>query len=78
MNETNCYPWYFASGAGDPLSCCASFRVTMGIAYSFTDWNNFSDEINFCPLPTNKRSFGAIQYLKYQQHRAVHGCYHTV
>ena len=38
----------------------------ISVGYSFTDWNNFSDEINFVGLTNYKKIFqGNSEYLKY-------------
>ena len=42
------------------------FFGILGIAYSFTDWNNFSNEINFVGLRNYKEIFtGNSEYVKY-------------
>ena len=66
MNRNKLYPWYFASGAAILFFLLCFLPGLLGIAYSFTDWNNFSDEINFVGLTNYKKIFqGNSEYLKY-------------
>jgi len=66
MNRKKLYPWYFASGAAVLFFLLCFLPGVLGIAYSFTDWNNFTDEINFVGLSNYKRIFqGNSEYLLY-------------
>lgn len=66
MNRKKLYPWYFASGAALLFFLLCFIPGVLGIAYSFTDWNNFSDEINFVGLANYKAIFqGNSEYLTY-------------
>lgn len=66
MNRKKLYPWYFASGAAALFFLLCFLPGILGIAYSFTDWNQFSDEINFVGLSNYKRIFaGDSDYLTY-------------
>lgn len=57
MNRKKLYPWYFASGAALLFFLLCFLPGILGIAYSFTDWNNFSDEINFVGAANYKKIF---------------------
>lgn len=60
------YPWYFAAGAALVYFLLCFLPGVLGIGYSFTDWNNFTDEINFVGLENYKQIFeGNSEYLKY-------------
>lgn len=66
MNRKKLYPWYFASGAALLFFLLCFIPGVLGIAYSFTDWNNFSVEINFVGLTNYKAIFqGNSEYLTY-------------
>lgn len=66
MNRKKLYPWYFASGATVLFFLLCFLPGVLGIAYSFTDWNNFTNEINFVGLDNYKRIFqGNSEYLLY-------------
>ncbi|WP_133014867.1 carbohydrate ABC transporter permease [Clostridium cuniculi] len=47
MNRKKLYPWYFTSGALIIFFLLCFLPGIIGIFYSFTDWNNFSSELNF-------------------------------
>lgn len=47
MNRKKLYPWYFTSGALIIFFLLCFLPGIIGIMYSFTDWNNFSSEVNF-------------------------------
>lgn len=47
MNRKKLYPWYFTSGALIIFFLLCFLPGIIGILYSFTDWNNFSSEVNF-------------------------------
>lgn len=66
MNKKKLYPWYFAAGAAFLFFLLCFVPGVLGIAYSFTDWNNFSNEIKFVGLTNYKAVFqGNSEYLKY-------------
>jgi raffinose/stachyose/melibiose transport system permease protein len=65
-NKSKLYPWYFAGAAAFLFFLLCFVPGILGIAYSFTDWNNFSKEINFVGLTNYKAVFqGNSEYLKY-------------
>lgn len=69
MNRKKLYPWYFASGAVCLFVLLCLLPGILGIAYSFTDWNNFSQEIHFVGLKNYKAIFeGNSEYLEYIGH----------
>ncbi len=47
MDRKKLYPWYFTSGALLIFFLLCFLPGIIGIFYSFTDWNNFTDKINF-------------------------------
>ncbi|MDR3595194.1 sugar ABC transporter permease [Clostridium sp.] len=47
MDRKKLYPWYFTSGALIIFFMLCFLPGIIGILYSFTDWNNFTDKINF-------------------------------
>jgi len=47
MDRKKLYPWYFTSGALIIFFLLCFLPGIIGIMYSFTDWNNFTDKINF-------------------------------
>lgn len=66
MNRKKLYPWYFATPAAILFFLLCFLPGILGIAYSFTDWNNFSNEINFVGLRNYKEIFtGNSEYVKY-------------
>ena len=66
MNRKKLYPWYFAAGAALVYFLLCFLPGVLGIGYSFTDWNNFTDEINFVGLTNYKQIFeGNSEYGKY-------------
>lgn len=66
MNRKKLYPWYFAAGAALVYFLLCFLPGVLGIGYSFTDWNNFTDEINFVGLINYKQIFeGNSEYGKY-------------
>ena len=66
MNRKKMYPWYFAAGAALVYFLLCFLPGVLGIGYSFTDWNNFTDEINFVGLTNYKQIFeGNSEYGKY-------------
>lgn len=46
MDRKKLYPWYFTSGALIIFFLLCFLPGIIGIFYSFTDWNNFTDKIN--------------------------------
>lgn len=46
MDRKKLYPWYFTSGALVIFFLLCFLPGIIGIFYSFTDWNNFTDKIN--------------------------------
>lgn len=66
MNRKKLYPWYYASGAAFLFFLLCFLPGILGIAYSFTDWNHFSNDIRFVGLANYKEVFqGDSEYLKY-------------
>lgn len=66
MDRKKMYPWYFAAGAALVYFLLCFLPGVLGIGYSFTDWNNFTDEINFVGLENYKQIFeDNSEYLKY-------------
>lgn len=66
MNKSKLYPWYFAGAAAFLFFLLCFVPGILGIAYSFTDWNNFSKEINFVGFSNYKAVFqGNSEYLNY-------------
>nr|WP_314464673.1 sugar ABC transporter permease [uncultured Clostridium sp.] len=66
MNRKKIYPWYYAAGAAILFFLLCFLPGVLGIAYSFTDWNNFSDEIHFVGLANYRTIFhGNSEYMKY-------------
>ena len=66
MNRKKLYPWYFAAGAALVYFLLCFLPGVLGIGYSFTDWNNFTDEINFVGLTNYKQIVeGNSEYGKY-------------
>lgn len=66
MNRKKWYPWYFASGATLLYFLLCFLPGILGIGYSFTDWNNFTTEINFTGLNNYRQMFvGNTEYVKY-------------
>lgn len=57
MNEKKLYPWYFAAPAAVIYFILCFLPGIIGIFYSFTDWNNFSNEIHFVGLKNYMRIF---------------------
>ncbi|MBK8022621.1 MAG: sugar ABC transporter permease [Chloroflexi bacterium] len=70
------YPFYFAFGA---LALYLAFVVLpgfMGIAYSLTDWNSYSTEVNFVGLDNFATIFsGSGSYLDYIKNTLVFTVY---
>lgn len=66
MNYKKLYSWYFAAGAAFIYFLLCFLPGILGIAYSFTDWNNFTDKINFVGLYNYKQIFqGNSEYITY-------------
>lgn len=72
MNRKKLYPWYFASGAAVLFFLLCFLPGIIGIGYSFTDWNNFTNDIRFVGLDNYKRIFeGNSEYLLYIKNTLV-------
>lgn len=54
MKQNKTYPWYFSLGALLLFTVLVFLPSMIGIFYSFTDWNSFSDKINFVGLQNFK------------------------
>lgn len=66
MNRKKLYPWYFTSGAFIIFFLLCFLPGIIGILYSFTDWNNFSSEVNFVGLKNYMEVFkGRPEYRMY-------------
>lgn len=66
MNRKKLYPWYFTSGALIIFFLLCFLPGIIGILYSFTDWNNFSSEVNFVGLKNYIEVFkGRPEYRMY-------------
>ncbi len=79
MNRKKLYPWYFASGAALLFFQLCFLPGIIGIAYSFTDWNNFTNEIRFVGLDNYKRIFeGNSEYLLYIKNTLVFTVFTTI
>ncbi|MBS5884467.1 MAG: sugar ABC transporter permease [Clostridium sp.] len=66
MDRKKLYPWYFTSGALVIFFLLCFLPGIIGIMYSFTDWNNFSSEINFVGLKNYIEVFkGKPEYRMY-------------
>ena len=60
------YPFYFVLGALTLYLIFFIIPSISGIAYSFTDWSSYSDEVNFIGLTNFKEIFApGAQYMKY-------------
>ena len=79
MNRKKLYPWYFAIGAALLFFLLCFLPGIIGIAYSFTDWNNFTNEIRFVGLDNYKRIFeGNSEYLLYIKNTLVFTVFTTI
>ena len=66
MNKKKLYPWYFAAGALVVYGALFVLPSLVGIAYSFTDWSSYSDEISFVGLDNFAEIFSPKRdYLDY-------------
>ena len=66
MNSKKLYPWYFAAGAALVYFLLCFLPGVLGIGYSFTDWNNFTTEVNFVGLDNYIQIFaGNSEYITY-------------
>ena len=66
MNRNKVYPWRFALPAAVIFFSLCLLPGLVGIGYSFTDWNNFTDQIHFVGLANYKQIFtGHSEYLGY-------------
>ena len=57
MDRNKTYPWYFALGALLLFFILCFIPSVIGIFYSFTDWNSFSDKVNFIGFDNFKTIF---------------------
>lgn len=79
MNYKKLYPWYFALGAVTIYTLLCFIPGIVGICYSFTDWNNFSDEIHFVGLKHYRAIFsGNSKYLPYITNTIVFTIFTTI
>ena len=66
MDQKKIYPWRFAIPAAAVFFLLCLLPGIVGIGYSFTDWNSFSDKINFVGFSNYKQIFaGHSEYLGY-------------
>lgn len=66
MNRNKIYPWWFALPATSVFFFLCLLPGLIGIGYSFTDWNNFADEVRFVGLKNYSQIFaGHSEYLGY-------------
>lgn len=66
MDRKKLYPWYFTSGALLIFFLLCFLPGIIGIFYSFTDWNNFTDKINFIGFKNYAEVFkGKPEYRAY-------------
>ena len=79
MKSDKLYPWYFASLAFVLYAVLCFLPGVLGILYSFTDWNNFTHEINFVGLKNYRAVFsGHSEYLGYIKNTVVFTAVTTV
>lgn len=64
MNTRKIYPSYFGIPAVIIYSIFCFLPGTLGLGYSFTDWNSYSQEINFIGLDNYKEIF--LESAKYK------------
>ena len=65
MNKKKIYPIWFAGGALLLYTVLFVLPGLIGIGYSFTDWNAYSDELHFVGLTNFKTVFSASEdYMK--------------
>ena len=66
MNRKKVYPWWFSLPAAVIFFLLCLLPGILGICYSFTDWNNFTDDIHFIGFENYTRIFaGHSEYLGY-------------
>lgn len=66
MHTRNMYPLYFSFFALCVYFVFSFFPSLLGIFFAFTDWNSFSDEVNFVGLDNFKNILKAsTQYMLY-------------
>ena len=63
MDRNKTYPWYFALGALLLFFILFFIPSVIGVFYSFTDWNSFSDKVNFVGLENFKTIFFLVSFL---------------
>ncbi len=79
MNTKKLYPWYFNVGATLIFVMLCFLPGITGILYSFTDWNIYSDELNFVGLANYKEIFEAdSEYLIYIANTVVFTTFTTI
>lgn len=68
MNKRHIYPFYFVAGALILYLLLFVIPALMGLAYSFTDWNSYTTDVNFVGLENFKTIFtsnyGYLNYIK--------------
>ncbi len=70
------YPFYFTFGALTLYIVFVVFPGFMGIAYSFTDWNSYSTEVNFVGLDNFRTIFSSSgRYLDFIKNTLVFTLY---
>ncbi|MDD3261561.1 MAG: sugar ABC transporter permease [Oscillospiraceae bacterium] len=66
MDRKKIYPWWFAVPAAAIFFLLCLLPGLLGIGYSFTDWNSFTEKINFVGLQNYQKIFsGHSEYLSY-------------
>lgn len=66
MNRNKIYPWWFSLPATAIFFFLCLLPGLIGIGYSFTDWNNFTDEVHFVGLKNYSQIFaGHSEYWGY-------------
>lgn len=79
MMKKNVYPFYFTFGALILYLVFVVLPGFMGIAYSFTDWNSYSTEVNFVGLENFRTILsGGENYLDYIKNTLVFTSYTIV
>lgn len=69
MDRKKQYPWYFAAPAAAIFLILCFLPGIIGIGYSFTDWNNYSNEIAFVGLRNYAKIFeGNSEYIAFIGH----------
>lgn len=72
MKVKKLYPWYFAVPAAFIFFLLCFLPGILGLMYSFTDWNNFTSEVNFVGLRNYREVFiGKPEYIHYIKNTVV-------